>query len=95
MCLKTFIILTLNIKVRKLNSNMLNENVSMLVEQHKKTLTYICTSAISKIQRDDHRTVKPISNLLEVQTPSVPINNQKCILRQVAWMAGLDERVVK
>ena len=38
MCLKTFIILTLNIKVRKLNSNMLNENVSMLVEQHKKTL---------------------------------------------------------
>ena len=38
MCLKTFIILTLNIKVRKLNSNMLNENVSMFVEQHKKTL---------------------------------------------------------
>ena len=36
MWLKTVIILTSDIKIRKLNSSMLNQIVSMFVEQHKK-----------------------------------------------------------
>ena len=32
MCLKTFIMLTLDIKIRKLNSSMLNQIVSIFVE---------------------------------------------------------------
>ena len=62
----TNIILTLDIKIRKLNSSMLNQNVRMLVEKHKRCLKYIRTSAISKIQRNDHRIVKPISSVIEV-----------------------------
>ena len=60
MWLKTFIILTLDIK----KIQIVSPNCKHVCRIKQKNTLNICFSAITKIQRNDHRTVKPISSVM-------------------------------